>query len=113
MTLEQKMNAALHTLGLTHWQAVWAPRDKGDLHGETLTDDKVVVVYDRDEKAAWQTFSHEVLEIKFRDAVRPHRLLCNALIEVIDKLVYSEKERLLDSLPRTLEILSRPRAQAH
>lgn len=105
MTLEERMNSTLRVLGLDHWQAVWTPDKDNENHGETLIDDKVILVYDVDEKTAWQTFSHEVLEIKFRDVVRPHRLLCNALIEVIDMLAYSEKERLLDSLPRTLEIL--------
>ena len=106
MTLEQRMNAALQTLGLTHWQAVWTPRDEGDHHGECLLADKLIVVYDENEKAAWKTFAHEVLELKMRAAFRPYRLLCNSLIDVIDTLAYAEKERFLDDLPRTLEILN-------
>ena len=106
IALEERMKSTLRVLGMEGWEVVWTPREGGDLHGETIVDEKIIVIYDKDPEKAWETFSHEILEIKFRDLTRPHRLLCNALIEVIDKLAYSEKERLLDSLPRTLAILS-------
>ena len=99
------MNASLQTLDLDSWEAVWAPNEGGDLHGESLVDDKVIMVYDVNEKTAWATFTHEVLEIRIRAAIRPYRLLCNSLIDVIDKLAYSEKEKFLNGIPRTLEIV--------
>ena len=106
MTLEQKMKSALKALGMGGWEAVWTPRDGGDLHGETLLSDKLIVVYDKDPETAWATFTHEVLEIKFRDVSRPYRELINAMMGAFDKICYAEKEKFLDSLPHILEVLS-------
>lgn len=106
MILEQKMKSALQALGMDEWEAVWTPRDGGDLHGETLLEDRIIMIYDKDEKTAWRTFSHEITELKLRPVTRPYRELINALIETFDKICYTEKERFIDDLPRTLEILN-------
>jgi hypothetical protein len=61
-------------------------------------------IKDEDEEGAWDTFIHEMVEIKLRSALRPYRLLVNSLIGVIQEIADSEKDRFIMSLNDVFEV---------
>jgi len=54
---------------------------------------------------SWATLIHEVLELKIRPLLSFYRSLVNTLIEFIEKHVYQEKEKFLESLPEVVTVL--------
>ena len=54
---------------------------------------QVIEVFDLDEDAAWDTFIHEIVEIKLRSALKPYRILMNKLREGYQELADGEKDR--------------------
>ena len=57
-----------------------------------------------DEEDAWDTFIHEVVEIKLRSALRPYRVLVNKLIEGYQEITDGEKDRFIESLSEVFEV---------
>ena len=109
--MERRWNDSLNRLGLRGWTAAWSP-GKGSKRGEILLEERLIVIYDREPAEAWDTFLHEIVELKLRPVLRPYRDFTNALITLIEKLVYAHKERFIDELPDLLEIISRAEEQA-
>jgi len=60
-----------------------------------------------DEKGAWDTFLHEVFELKLKRVTSLYRGLVNVLIDYVEKHVYQEKEAFLESLPLILSEVER------
>ena len=58
----------------------------------------MIEIYDLDEEGAWDTFLHEVIEIKMRSAQRPYRILVNKLIEGYQEIADQEKDQFIESL---------------
>ena len=65
MILEERFAQSLEALGLRGWVVAWTPRE-GAEHGKTIVEEKIVVIFDKDPAAAWDTFRHEITEILFR-----------------------------------------------
>jgi len=76
------------------------PRRFPPLHNPTRARE----IYDVDEPEAWNTFIHEVIEIKLRSALRPYRILVNKLIEGYQEVVDGEKDRFIESLNEVFEV---------
>ena len=100
---ERTMNA-LSRLGLGHWRVCWLPDPPHHIRGRVVPEKQVIEIYDAGEEAAWETFLHEVLELKLRNVTQPYREMCNALIETIEKLTYARKEQFINNLPKVLKI---------
>lgn len=111
MALEQRMNLALERLGLHGWEAAWVPDPDMPRRGESKLESKIILVYDLDQKKAWKTFVHEVLEVKRRASERPWRLIVNALLGALKQIAYEEKESYLEGLPDVLAALDELEAE--
>jgi hypothetical protein len=85
-------------MGLPEWRVAEKPGCSSSKRGEALPESKLILVYDKDERAARETLLHEVLEVKLRGVTQPYRTLINALLEWADKIAYSEKERAINNL---------------
>jgi len=102
--LEDQMDAVLNSLGLKGWASVWIPGD-GSKRGAVLLDKRLIAIYDKTPREAWDTFQHELIELRLRRVMRPYRILCNKLIEAVEKVTYREKEEFIDELPEILRTI--------
>ena len=84
------MTETLNKLGLSEWRVTWKPGCSSTKRGETLPENKLILVYDMKPEDAIETLLHEVLEIKIRGVTQPYRSLVNVLLEWADKVAYSE-----------------------
>ena len=114
VNIEENMNTVLERVGLKGWKSVWTP-EKSSKRGEVILKERLIIVYDKDPSKAWETFRHELVELKLRRVLRPYRILCNKLIEVVEKVTYEEKEAFINELPDLLQAINdgAPDARAH
>ena len=101
--LERRMNQSLVHLSLGRWSACWLPDASFPVRGRVIPEKLLIEIYDVDEADAWETFVHEVVEIKLRLALKPYRILVNKLIEGYQELADGEKDRFIESLPEIFE----------
>jgi len=104
VNIEENMNNVLERVGLKGWTSVWAP-EKSSRRGEIIPRKRLIIVYDKDTSKAWETFSHELVELRLRSVLRPYRELCNKLIEVVESVTYVEKEAFINELPDLLQAI--------
>ena len=104
VNIEENMNNVLERLGLKGWKSVWEPR-KGSKRGEIIPRERLIIIYDKDPSKAWETFQHELVELRLRSVLRPYRELCNKLVEVIENVTYMEKEDFINELPDLLQAI--------
>jgi len=104
VNIEENMNNVLERLGLKGWKSVWEPR-KGPKRGEIIPRERLIIIYDQDPSKAWETFQHELIELKLRSVLRPYRELTNKLVEVIENVTYMEKEKFINELPDLLQAI--------
>lgn len=104
MNIEENMNQVLERVGLKGWTSAWAP-GKSSKRGEVIPRERLIIVYDKDPQRAWETFQHELVELKLRRVLRPYRVLCNKLIEVVERVTYVEKEAFIKELPDLLQAI--------
>ncbi|GAG59676.1 unnamed protein product [marine sediment metagenome] len=104
VNIEENMNTVLERVGFRGWTSVWAP-GKSSKRGEVIPRERLVIIYDKDPSRAWETFQHELVELKLRRVLRPYRVLCNKLIEVVEKVTYVEKEAFINELPDLLQAI--------
>ena len=101
---EERMNQVCSRLGLP-FKAVWTPDSSVKDHGKIDLKNQVILIFDLNEKDAWITLIHEILELKIRPLLQFYRSLVNTLIEFIERHVYWEKEKFLESMPETMTAL--------
>jgi uncharacterized phage-like protein YoqJ len=99
---ERKMQAILDTLGVP-LTVVWVPDTHQNKHGEIKS--STIFIYSPSESDAWNTFTHEVVEFKFKDVTSTYRAIINTLIEALEKLVYERKEQFIEFLPKLFEVI--------
>ena len=99
-----KTHKILTRLGLNLWQVYWIPDSSFTIRGRAVPEKHVIEIYDIDEEAAWDTFLHEVIEIKLRSTLRPYRILVNKLIECIQEIADTEKDLFIESLNVVFEV---------
>lgn len=104
MNIEENMNTVLERVGFRGWISVWAPGNNSK-RGEVIPRERLVIIYDKDPSRAWETFQHELVELTLRRVLRPYRLLCNKLIELVEEVTYIEKEAFIKELPDLLSAL--------
>ena len=102
--IEENMNNVLERVGFRGWLSVWAPGNNSK-RGEVIPRERLVIIYDKDPARAWETFQHELVELTLRRVLRPYRLLCNKLIELVEEVTYIEKEAFIKELPDLLNTL--------
>ena len=98
------MMNALSGLGLGQWRVRWLPNSSFPIRGKTIPEKLLIEIYDLDEEGAWDTFIHEIVEIKLRSVLRSYRLLVNVLIGVIQEIADGEKDRFIESLIEVFEV---------
>ena len=101
---EKRMSEICGKVGLP-FKVVWTPDPSVKDHGKIDLKNRVIHIFDLTEKDAWITLVHEILELKIRPLLQFYRNLVNTLIEFIEKHVYREKEKFLESLPETMTVL--------
>lgn len=98
-----KTKDVLSRLGLGHWRVSWLPDLLPQIRGQAIPDKRLIEIYDIDKNEAWNTFIHEVVEIKLRSALRPYRILVNKLLEGYQEIADKEKDIFIEGLPGTFE----------
>jgi hypothetical protein len=53
---------------------------------------RAAYIYDRQESDAFATLTHEIIELKLKEATRAYRVLINNLIDGYEKLAYQQKK---------------------
>jgi hypothetical protein len=101
---QRKMQECLDRLGLP-LHVAWTPNQNQDKHGFIEESSRTIFLFDEAESEAWATFTHEVLEWKFRETLRPYRETINGLIEVIERTCYKRKEEFLETLPNIFKVI--------
>lgn len=96
--LEERMNRTLDSVGLRGWTAIWDPDHSKERRGESFPRSRTILIHDEEPDEAMETLLHEVLEVKMRPMLHPLFETVNGLIEVIQKLVYQQKEQVLDEV---------------
>ena len=94
--LEMKMQKLVDSFNIP-LRVVWSPDSEAKLHGEIVN--SCIVIYDVDEEEVWDTFTHELIEYKLKKVTNVYRETVNALIEVIQKVAYNEKESFIETIP--------------
>ena len=101
---EERMSEICSKLGLP-FRVVWIPDPTVKDHGKIDLKNHIVYIFDLKEDAALATLCHEVLELKLRPLLSFYRNFVNVLIEFIEKHVYQEKEKFLESMPEIMTAL--------
>jgi len=104
-SLEERMNRLLKRLGVP-LRAAWLPSENPKEHSRIIPEERLVMVYDKDESEAWRSLFHEVLEYRFRGLISPYRKIINSLIEAIEEITYKEKERVLEQVMNDFSVWS-------
>jgi len=101
---EERMSEVCKRLGMP-FKVAWTPDPSMSEHGKVDLKNRVIHIFDLNERDAWATLTHEILELKIRPLLSFYRSLVNTLIEFIEKHVYREKEKFLESLPEIMTAL--------
>lgn len=81
------------------WRAIHDPDPSQQRRGEILFKEKLIVIYDQEADDAWEILLHELTELRLRRVLAVYREAFNALVGVLQKIAYIEKERFLESVP--------------
>ena len=77
----------------------WTPRPYVNISGEVIIN--TIYVYDENVQEAINTLKHEYLDcLLTRKLVNPLVTLVNTLIKIIEKEIYNEKERIVNTLSK-------------
>jgi hypothetical protein len=99
--VETFLNGIVMSLDLD-WEVKWIPSETGSSkRGECVLEEKTIFIHDHKLEDALETLIHEIVEIHLRSIIKPYRILCNKLIEVIDELTYEKKEEKIQQLIKT------------
>ena len=98
MAVETEMNRALPRFGLDGWKAVLIPDEKQKVGGQVLAEEKTILVFEKDPEKARDALLHEVLEIKIQPLIAEYQETINALIKLVERLSYREKERVIKNI---------------
>ncbi len=98
---ESKMREALRRLGLEGYEVVWSPDPSAERRG--YVKGRTIVIFDTDEEGAWDTFLHEVVELKLRPVLGVYREIINGLIGALESIAYREKERAIEDVVRAVK----------
>jgi len=104
VNIEENMNNVLKRLGHKGWTSVWSP-EESPKRGKVIPRERLIIIYDKDPSRAWETFQHELVELRLRRVLRPYRELTNKLIEVVENIAYIEKETFINDLPELLQAI--------
>jgi len=96
--LENEMNKSLHYLGLDGWKVIWVPDEKQKVGGQVLSEERTILVFEKDPEKVKDAFFHEILEIKLQPLIAQNQEIINALIKLIERLNYREKERFIKEI---------------
>lgn len=81
----------------------WLPDQNSRVHGEIKKG--VLFLYDLEEKEAWNTFTHEVIEYEHKEVTQPYRAVINSLIAAFEETTYFQKEKFIEKLPNLLKTI--------
>ncbi len=98
ISVENDMTSALRLMGLIGWRVVWSPEPSEKTRGMILHDERVILISDLTEEAAYSTLAHEYLELRLQSMNKAKNATINALLKALEKIFYEEKEREIDHL---------------
>jgi hypothetical protein len=91
-------------LGLGYWKVKWLPDPSSSVRGCVVPNSHIIEIFDVTESDALDTLLHEVIEIKMRSSLRPYRVIINKLIDAIQELADTEKDKFIEALPIIFEV---------
>jgi len=100
------LNDLLRRLNIP-FHAVWCPNSKSEQHAKIDLKNGLILIFDEDEDQAFISFMHEILEYRLNRLFAPYRKMINSLIELIEQLIYKEKEIVVEQILNDLEVLAR------
>ena len=86
----------------------WIPNSGRTIHGEIK--ENILFIYDENMSEMWTTFTHEMIEFKLKKVTSVYRETVNALIEVIQKMVYNEKETFIEAIPSLIDAVQKAKS---
>jgi hypothetical protein len=105
--IEKKMQKLVDSFNIP-LRVVWCPDPKAKCHGEIAN--SCIEIYDVDKEEAWNTFTHEMLEYTLKKVTNIYLETVNALIEVIQKIAYKEKESFIESIPALIDSIQKAKS---
>jgi hypothetical protein len=106
--LEVRMQKLLNSFNIP-LRVVWSPDPTAKCDGEIANG--CIVIYDVDEEEVWDTFIHELLEYMLKKVTNVYRETVNALIEVIQKVAYTEKESFIETIPTVIDAVQNAKSR--
>lgn len=88
-------------------RVLWSPDPESKCHGEIKN--VFLMLYDTTEEDTWDTFTHELIEYKLKNATMVYRETINSLMEAIERLSYHEKEVFIESMPTLISKVQKER----
>jgi tRNA nucleotidyltransferase/poly(A) polymerase len=100
--LEKEFNRLSSALGVgQELRLMWSPGSSKELSGEVR--DGFIYIYETDEDKAIQTLKHELLDYLITSKlIKPLVALINILIKSRETEIYCEKEKLVETLLKTM-----------
>lgn len=103
---EAKLNELLMRMGIP-LQVVWRPDPNSEQHAKIDLKNGLLLIFDEDKDQAFFSFMHEILEYRINRLFAPYRKMINSLIELIEQLIYKEKEIVVEQILSDFEVLAR------
>ena len=97
-SLQDELSEALPRFGLGEWRVVLIPDEKQKVGGQVLAEEKTILVFEKDPVKARDALLHEVVEIKIQPLIVEYQESVNALIKLVERLSYREKERVIKDI---------------
>jgi hypothetical protein len=105
--LSQQMQEILNRFNIP-LKLKWTPNSNKPIHGEI--NQNILFIYDVNETDAWKTLTHEMFEYKLKKVSNVYRETVNSLIEVIQKIAYTEKESFIESIPILIDAVQKAKS---
>lgn len=102
--LEVKMQRILDQLNIP-LKVAWTPNPDHNKHGIIEQNSRTIFLFDEKPEDAWQTFTHEALEWRFKRVSQAYRTIINSLIETLENIVYTRKEEFLEFMPQLFRMV--------
>ena len=97
-SLEDELSEVLPHFGLEGWRVVLIPDEKQKVGGQVLAEEKTILVFEKNPEKARDILIHEVVEIILQPLIAEYQETVNALIKLVERLTYREKERVIKDL---------------
>ena len=93
---EELLNLKLKTGLNLDLEVLWVPDKSSDKSGEIKGN--IIFIYEEEPEKALRTLKHEFIEYLLNRYSSLHKKVINKLLELIEEILYREKEKLIEAL---------------